>query len=248
MEPIKSRKELETIFKSLSEQGFGYFSDYEAHQNKINKIISESNTLRVDKEDYKFKEKMYSTDNYEEAKKEAINFFSKFKPNDKIFELLNTFYLSNDDSASIPSYNYPSQKEIIKWMTFKNKYKLNDKDFGGSDSGSDSVEYFNLDKSFLKIHYSNKDYNFKQLYELIFGEKCNDFSGSEYGDKKYGIWQNIGKIDIKIYQNGYSNIKGDLTKLKEYYYKTLIQKNKIYGHTLIKYNDKIEIIKQKEEY
>lgn len=242
MEQIKSRKELEDIFKSLSDQGFGFFSDYEAHHKKINRIINEYNTLRVDKEDYKFKEKMYSIDDYEEAKKEAINFFSKFKPDDKIFELLNTFHLSNDDSASTPSYNYPNAKEIIKWMTFKNKYKLNDKDFDGDDT----VEYFNLDKSFLKIRYSNKDYKFKQLYELIFGEECNDFLGSEYGDKNYD-WQNLGKIEIKIFKNGYANIKGDLTKLKEYYYKT-INKNRNYVHTIIKYNGKTEIIKKEKEY
>ena len=197
MEPIKTRKELEDIFNSLSDQGFGYFSEYEAHQKKINKIINDSNTLDLNsKEDYKFKEKMQRFNNYEEAKEEAINFFSKFKPDDRISELLNTFYLSDDDKVHTPSYSYPGSKEIIAWVAFKSKYNLKD-EFGGGNY----VEYFNLDKSFLKIHYGDEDYKFKQLYKLILGEDCNDFYGSKYGTKSYGIWQELGKIEIKIYQN-----------------------------------------------
>ena len=83
-------------------------------------------------------------------------------------------------------------------------------------------------------------YEFKNFYKLVFDEECVDFD-----QRKTGFWIKLGKIEIKLFQNGYANIKGDLKKLKEYYYQ-YIKSNHHNNTNIIKYNSsdgQLEIIK-----
>ena len=115
MEHIKTRQELEALLKSLSDQGFGYIGDSDPHKRKIEKIINSNNKLNVDVDkDSKFKSSMHSLNDYEEAERVAKEYFSKFSPDDKIFEILDKLYLSSDDSGSMPSNNNPSAKDIVE--------------------------------------------------------------------------------------------------------------------------------------
>lgn len=226
---IKTKQELEKILDDLSEQGFGYFNRYDAHQRKIEKIINVNNKLNVSV-DSEFKNNLQRVDDYVQAEKIAKEHFSKFKPDDKINELLKKFSIQYDDSAGIPS-NYADANEIIRWVEFRTKYNLKDE----FDKGY-NVQYYNLDKSFLKIYYNDNQYDFSTLYGLIYGKSCPD-----YDRKSIGVWIDLNPLELKIFANGYANIRGDIKKFKEYFYKTL--KSERYGNSIIKYNDKIEIIK-----
>ena len=219
MKPIKTRKELETILKFLSEQGFGYFSDYEPHRRKIEHIINKNNTLNVDSsKDHKFRKQMMNLSDYDEAEKEAKTHFSKFKPDDKIYELLNNFYLQNDGVGKTPFgssrfFNISDNKEIILWVKFRTKYGLKDDQYRVGEN----FYVYNFDKNYIKFNVPEyPDRNFKELYKLIMGEECLDFNNS-----LYGTWQDIGKMEIKFFQNGTANIKGGINKFKEYYINTL---------------------------
>ena len=229
MEPIKTIDDLKQLIKFLDEQGFGYLSEHDLHNKKVDHIISKNNILGV-KYDDKFKGNLYKLNNYEEMDKEAKIYFSKFSTDDKIYELINIFYLSDDEGCRVPSY-WSDNKEIIEWVNFKNKYRLKE-EFGPK---SNFVNVYNLDKNYIKIYFKNYgDWDFKKMYKLIFGEECKDFG------KNCGVWQNIGKIEIKFFQNGYANIKGDLKKIKEYYYKNLKNRN---NNMIIIYNGNLEILK-----
>jgi hypothetical protein len=234
MEPIKTRSDLEKILKFLEEQGFGYHSDYDLHNKKIDHIIGKRNTLGI-LYDTKFKEELYKYKDYEEADKKAKKYFSGFSADDKIFELISSYYLQSDEVCKVPGIR-PDNKEIIEWVNFKIKYGIKN-EFGEKDY---TVSVYNLDKNFLKINFKKYIWDFKRMYKLIFVEDCKDFD-----EKYYGSWQNIGKIEIKFFQNGSANIKGDTKKLKEYYYKNLKSK-KI--NIIIKYNDKLEIINKAEKW
>jgi hypothetical protein len=228
---INSEAELKYILNFLDSQGFGYFSSWEHHQRKIEDIISNANTLNINYDD-KLKSDLIKNTNYIEAKKQADIYFSKFKPDDKIYELLNTFSIISDDSSKPPSYNYCDNNDIIKWVNFR--LKCNVKDEFNPDR---RVEYYNLDKNYLKINYSD-NYEFKKLYALIYSEEIKDVSLNKIGE-----WIDIGKIEIKFFANGNANIKGDIQKFKEYYY-NYIKKQK-YSHLVIDYNKKREIYKSK---
>jgi len=231
MKPIKTKKELDEILQMLNDQGFGYFSDYEPHKTKIDHIINKANKLNI-KHDSKLKDKLIKMSDYDEIEKETNEFFSKFQPDDKIFELLNKFFISSDGIGRVP-YGRPSGNDIVAWVNFKNKYGLKDEYTG-------NLEVYNFDKSYIKVNYPEySEWDFEKLYELVFGEKCGKYEER----KAYGTWQNIGKIEIKLFQNGYCNIKGDIAKLKEYYYKYL--KKKLYHTTIFIINKKKEIIKKK---
>lgn len=235
MEPIKTHSDLKKLLKFLDEQGFGYHSEWEFHQKKINHIISKNNTLGV-KYDEKIKDKLYKLEDYDEIDKEAKKYFSNFSVDDKIFEYIKTFRIIADDSCSTP-WKSPSDSDIIAWVDFKKKYNLKD-EFGVSKT----VNIYNLDKNFLKINFPQyKTYEFEALYNYIFNEKCADFSDT----KMTGVWQNLGKIEIKFFKKAGANIKGDLTKLKEYYFKELTEK--VYYHMVIKYNGKVQVFKDTRE-
>lgn len=231
MEPIKTHSDLKKLIKFLDNQGFGYLSEWELHQKKINHIISKNNTLGV-KYDDKIKNDLYKLEDYDEIDKEAKKFFSKFNVDDKIFEYIQKFRVVADDSCSTP-WKTPSDNDIIAWSDFKKKYNLKD-EFGMSKT----INIYNLDKNYLKIYFPQySSYDFKQFYKLILGEECADFDER----KTAGVWQNLGKIEIKFFKKGGANIKGDLTKFKEFYLKELT--NKIYYHMVIKYNGKVQIFK-----
>ena len=232
LDKIKTEDELKQVLKFLEDQGFGYQTAWELHNKKIDNIVSKANTLNV-KYDSNLKERLYKLKDYDEIEEEAKNFFTKFTPDDKINEFLNDFYLSTDETVRTP-YSRPDAKDIIAWTDFRNKFNLQN-DFGVGNH----IEYYNLDKNYLKINYGNyKDWEFKRLYKLIFGEECPEFES-----KKVGVWVNLGKIEIKFFLNGKANIKGDLKKIKEYYYKYLKNRN---GNTIITYNKKIDITKHKD--
>lgn len=231
LESIKTKQDLKKVLNFLEEQGFGYQSDWELHNKKIVQIISKNNKLGV-KYDDKFKNDLEKFDDYEAADQEAKKHFSKFGVDDKVLEFLKEFYLESDDSKRTP-YSRPDRKDIIEWNEFMKKYNITDKDTEKIGTGK-FVTFYNLDKNFLKIRFGNyKGWEFKRLYQLIFNQDSNEFD-----EKKVGNWQNLGKIEIKFFQKGTASIKGDLTKLKEYYY-NYIKKER--SNTLIKYNKKMEL-------
>lgn len=229
MEPlnfkIKSEKDLQQVLDYLKDQGFYIHNSWDLHRHKVDKIYNDANTLGIDYpssiKDY------YNEKNYEELEKKAKEYFSKFGVDDKINEFINKFYIQEDERIHSPSFTYPDKKEIINWIKFKNKYNIKDSDFRYSSY----IHVYNLDKPYLKITFSERNgWEFKRFYKLLFNEECNEFSDSNYGD-----WQNLSKIEIKIFKNGSANIKGDLDKIKEYYYKYLITK---------KYNNMVLIYKK----
>ena len=233
LDKIKNEEDLKKVLKFLEDQGFGYQSAYwELHNKKIDNIVSKANTLNI-KYDSSLKERLYKLKDYDEVSEEAKNFFTKFTPDDKINEFINEFYLSTDETVRTP-YSRPDAKDIIAWTDFRNKFNLQN-DFGVDNH----IEYYNLDKNYLKINFgSYKEWEFKRLYKLIFNEECVEFEA-----KKVGLWVDLGKIEIKFFLNGKASIKGDLKKIKEYYYKYLKNRN---GNTIITYNKKIDITKHKD--
>jgi hypothetical protein len=226
LDKIKTQAELKEILKFLDEQGFGYHSDWDFHQKKVNHIINNVNTHNV-KYDSDLTDKLKKLNDYDEIEKEAKIYFSKFSSVDRIMELLNEFYLAQDESVRTP-YSRPDTKDILAWSAFKKKYNLKD-----SIGTGVYLSFYNLDKNYLKINFGNyKGWEFKVLYKLVFNEETKEFN-----DKKVGEWQDLGKIEIKFFQNGKANIKGDLKKLKEYYFKYLSSGN----NHIINYNKKITI-------
>jgi hypothetical protein len=229
---IKNKSDLKILLKFLESQGFGHQSDYEFHRRKVDSILFDSNKLGV-KYDDSFKTKIHNLDDYDEAKKLADQFFSKFGVDDKVLEYLNTFYIKEDSLGKTPSFSRPSEKDVLEWFKFKTKYDIKDESVFKS---YESVHVYDLDKNLIKINFGEyKSWEFKRLYYLIFNEDCIDFN-----ERKVGDWINIGKIEIKFFANGNAAIKGDLAKFKEYYYKYL--KGERWGHRIIFYNKKREII------
>lgn len=230
---IKSEKDLNQLSDYLKEKGFGWLDTYKLHSYKIDKIINNANTLNIDYNS-NLKNELYYEKTYADAEEKAKQFFSKFSVDDKIKEYLNTFYLQSDDNIRTP-YSRPNRKDVIDWVNFKTKYDLTD-EFGPGNF----INVYNLDKNILKTSFNySSSYKFKRFYELIFNEEPNDIN---YNDT--GIWQDLGKIEIKIYKNNKADIKGDLDKLKQYYYN--YSKNSG-GNNIIKYNGKKEIIKSKND-
>ena len=235
MEPIKTHSDLKKLINFLDKQGFGYISEWELHRKKINHIINKNNTLGV-KHDDKVRNTLYELEDYDEIDKEAKKFFSNFSVDDKILEYIKMFRVNSDASCSTPGSS-PDDKDIINWVNFKKKYNLKD-EFGRLKN----IDFYNLDKNYLKINFPKyKDYEFKAFYKCIFGEEC-----AEFNDKIPGTWQNLGKIEIKFFLKGGANIKGDLKKIKEYYFKEL--SDGIYRNLIIKYNGKMLIFKTQNDY
>jgi hypothetical protein len=247
---IKNIDDLKKILKFLSDQGFNVSeSGYNLNEYKINRIIDRANVLDVTipRRDDLYSE-LSKLGNYSDMINAANKYFSKFSSKDKIKEYINTFYVQEDDIGKVASHNSPSTKEIIEWFNFKTKYNLND-DFSGN------IYYYNLDKNILKIRFgNNNNSDFERFYKLVYNEDCNELTTAIYGKKigpgqvdynKYGVWQNLGKIEIKFLQNGNANLKGDLTDIREYNYQHLIDRT--YGTHMIKYKGETEFVKSKKE-
>ena len=134
-------------------------------------------------------------------------------------------------------WNSPSRSDIIDWVKFKKKFNLKD-EFGASEN----VYIYDLDRKSLKIYFGDNynKYDFVKFYKIIFNEEVENPL-----ENKVGVWQNLGKIEVKHFQNGNTEIRGDISKFKEYYYKDI--KSKVYNHTIIRYNKKTEIIKPKKD-
>jgi hypothetical protein len=230
---IKSQSDLKQLLKFLEGQGFGYFSDWELHQKKVQNLINKNNTLHITYEK-DLPSKFTKLEDYDTIDEEIKKYFSKFNVSDKIQEFTKTFYLQDDDSCQTP-YASPDAKSVIAWVEFKDRYNLKD-EFGAGKQ----LDYYNLDKNFLKIYFPQyKGWEFKSFYKTIFNEDCKEFE-----EKEIGKWQNLGKIEIKFFAKGTAAIKGDLKKIKESYYNYIV-KNR-YRNLIIKYNSKIEIIKAPE--
>jgi len=233
---IKTEKDLEKIIQYLRDQGFSpRDSDYELHNRKIENIFHKANTLVIkydDKELYNLRK----IKDYDEAEKIAKKYFSRFNVDDRIFEYLQYFYIEPDASIQTPSNTYSEANTIVEWVNFKLKYNLKD-----VFDGSRRVEYINLDKTFIKFNFSKyKVRDFQNLYALIFNEKSNDFNFNAAG------WQDLGKIEIKTFAKGTAQIKGDLEKIKEYYYNYILSHK--YNATILLYKGKREIFKSKGEF
>lgn len=229
---IRTREQLKMILDGLYNQGFGYYvGDYKAHDVKVEKLINSNNTLNMDENKYghELKDIVRNMTNYVEIDRTIKKYFKKFKPDDKIKELINKFHLKEEFSISSPSNWSPNKSDIIDWVNFKKKYNL---------KGEPHVnKVYNLDKNFIKLvfwgEHRENHFKFTQLYKLIYGENPNEWSAKNIGD-----WQDLGKIEIKIFQNDTINIKGDIDKLKKFQYKYGISKR----NCVIFYNNKKEII------
>ena len=226
---IRTRAQLDMIFDGLYDQGFGYFGSYKAHESKVKRIISDSNKLRVSFSEYELQGLISKSSNYNEIRKICEKFFKQFRPDDRIKELLNKFHLKSDGEADQPSTWSASETDIRNWVKFKRKYNI---------KGEPYLQYariYNLDKNILKLwapeHSSS---SFKQLYTLIFGEEPTN---NDWDTDTTGRWQDLGKIQIKCFQNGYMDVKGDVDTLKEYYYKYF----KKWDNVIIVYKGKIEV-------
>lgn len=196
---IKTKKELEEIFKALYDQGFGYFRDYDAHSAKIDKIINSANTRNLSEYKYNnLKDRLTKMNDYEEIKKEAEKHFSAYSPEDKIKELMNKFYLIPNASQRTPSDSRPSDLDIIGWQKFKMKYNIDDSGYGDYTH----FGYYNLDKG-LRIRWSN-DYEFPTLCELVNGGPPD--------------------FEIKKVSDGVE-LKGNLGNFKERYFNSLKSDN-----------------------
>jgi len=238
---IKNKEDLKKVLTFLDEQGFNvrnvqYPSDYNLHDKKIDSIINNANKLHLDIDNSnkrKLIDDLSKIENYSDMVKTADRYFSKFSNKDKITEVLNLFYILYDDRARVPTHNSPNVKDIVEWFNFKTKYNI-------TDNYTDAVEYFNLDKNYLKIHFNDsKSWEFDKVYNIIYGEKNKD-----YNKAHTGVWQDLGKFEIKFFLKGGANIKGDITVFKDYYYTYLTNKRNYYTTNIIKYNGKTEIISQ----
>jgi len=230
---IKNREQLKMVIDGLSDQGFGYYvGDWKAHEYKVSNLINKNNTLGIEEDKFKSKlnELVSNMTDYDEIDKTIKNFFQKFKPDDKIKELINHYYLKPDASCRKPSSS-PSKKEIIDWVKFKRKYNIK-----GEPDFDWSADVYNLDKNFVKVNDYDSNFDFEKLYRLLYNEEPNDFSLKNLGD-----WQDLGKIEIKVFQNGTINIKGDIDKLKSYLYKEIRNFD-----CIVYYNKKKEIRERRE--
>ena len=228
---IKNEKELDQVFDIIRDQGFYISGKYEAHRNKLQSIISKANTLNV-KVDQKFENEIYRMSDYVEAEKMAKEYFSKIKPDDKIKEYIDYYHVITDDAAKTPSLINPSSNEIINWVNFRIKYKLKD----GVYQPESTIKIYNLDKKILKISYG-KDYDFEQLYILLYGENPNSFSSKNNG------WMDLGKFELKVFANGNANIKGDLEPFMKYFLDYI--RKMFYQISLVTYKGKTETITRK---
>jgi len=240
---INSEKDLDTIFSALYDQGFGYVQNQDRfHKNKIEKLIQKYNTLRVDVPQ-SFYSDSYKIKNYSEADNVISSHFSKIKPDDKIFELIKSiFSLKFDDRAKLPQLENDNIIEVIEWFKFKERYNLNDKDFKSyiHTRSYTNVDVYNFDKKFIKISFGKDSGQFETFYNLIFNEKCKEV------ENKVGAWQDLGKIEIKQFLNGTANIRGDIDKIKEYYYNELITHTFYNNLYIIYYNKNIKIVTPKD--
>lgn len=234
---IKTEKDLIKVLEYLDKQGFYIGKSYwELHDRKIENIFNSANTLGI-KFDEEELRKLKRIKDYDEAKKVAEYYFSKFNSKDKIIELLNNFSIEPEASAFVVSTNSPNVNDVMSWVNFRLKYNL--KDIFPYDSNVSKVEYVNLDKNFIKINYrTSYRREFEELYSLIYNEKTNEISNKSLD------WQDLGKIQIKLFVKGTAQLKGDLVKLKEYYYNYTI-KNR-YNALVILYNGKKEIFQKKD--
>lgn len=227
---INNKKQLGQIFDDLNEQGFGYFNTWEAHESKVNSIINKNNELNIGYDKYEVDKLIGNIGNYDEIDKITKKHFSKFKPDDKIKELLNIFYLKADATVRPPSHRWPDKKEIFEWVKFKKRWNIN-----RELNVNWNFSAYNLDKNIIKINNPNRDsyssWNFTKLYELLYGKKPE----KELSNMNYGDWQDLGEIQVKVFKNGTMNIKGNIKEFKKYLY------NNISRDCLIIYNNKREI-------
>jgi len=228
---IKNLADLERVYELLDQQGFGYTGSWKAHEQKVQRIIDKANTLGLDYSSTLKSDNLPLKD-YSEIEKNITAYFSKFGADDKIKEFLNKFYLQEDARGRTPYSSSTDTKEIIEWVTFKTKYGLKD-EFGRGNT----VDVYYLDKPTIKVRFGDNynRYDFNKFYKLIFNEECIEI------DANYSGWQDLGKIEIKLFQNGNLAMKGDLKKIKEYHYNYL--KNTKNSNMVIRYNKKTEIIK-----
>jgi len=226
MIPIKSRTDLKEIFDSLYDQGFGYFKEYEAHNSKVDKIIHEANTQQIKEfEESKLRDRLQKMNNYEEIKEETITHFAKYSPEDKIKELMDKFYIHANEYASVPSYTRPSDVSIIAWHQFKRKFGLTDKNINEYAT----YKYYDLDKN-LKINFSGT-YEFRKLCELVNGTMPPEI------ETKSSDWKNLGDFQVRIFNNGNAELKGNIDKFRERYF-NILTKDKHSENKIIDYKGK----------
>lgn len=227
---IKNQDELDVIFKSLSDQGFGYMSTYKIHNDKIKHIINKANKYDIESNKHSREtSELYKLKNYNDIESQAEKIFSKWSPDDKINEYLNMFGVISTIEVQYPSSN-PSDKELIRWFKFKLKFKLKDSDF----SSWERVYYYDLDKKTIKITFGDNKWDFRRMYTLLYKKECPEFS-----NKPIGVWVDLDNIQIKFYVNGNAELSGDVESYKKYQYEYL--KNQTYATNIIKYNNKMEI-------
>jgi len=237
---ITNYEELEIVLDSLSNQGFGSFGrSWEHHNNKIDSLIRNANTLNLNIPDSLTKDLRNKKD-YNDVELEAKKYFSSFNSDDKIYEYINNYFsIKYDDKSKAPGSNNDRINEVIEWVNFRIKYNLNDKDFKNFEHQYTNTYIYNLDKKTIKINFSDES-TFRSFYKLIYEEECAPF---DKHSNSFGEWYNLGKIEIKQFQNGTVTLRGDLSKLKNYYYKYLTQKQIYNSNYVVYYKNKTQIIR-----
>lgn len=234
---IQSLKDLDDLSDNIRKQGFGHIDTYKLHTNKIQSIKTKANKLNID--DRKNIDNLFNNkDLYDDIENKLNDYYSKFNNDDKIKELLNSFYIMSDSTGITPSRN-STKNEIIEWYDFKTKHNIDletELNFGTSTY----VSYYDLDKSYLKLNYNKKYYEFNDLYFLLYDK--TPIEELKYSENS-SVWKNLGEIEIKLFLNNSMNVKGNITKLKNYFYNDLINTKNM--SKIIKYNKKIDIITEK---
>lgn len=220
---IKNKKDLEELSNALSDQGFGYMSDSEMHNKKVEHIINQANKLGISEyQKEELERKLNALDDYDEMKRVSEEHFSKYKPENKIAEYIKSYHIQATDNGKTPEQKSPSDSSIRNWIAFRDEYLL-----GNTIRKPDmTIEVYNLDKNIYKIRFAELDMShstndFERLYKLVYGKDCPDIREKirteKWNEFKYGEWINLGEIEIKFFKNGYADIKGNLEKIKPYF-------------------------------
>jgi hypothetical protein len=219
MKIIKNKQELKELVDSLEQQKFTpYYEHYEKrvridadymHTAKVKDMIIKGNIHGIEKYgEYELNKILEKETDYAVIQKKIKEFFSKFNPENKIKELVGSFTFLSVDIGNPPSNWSPSKKDIIEWYQFKKKWNLKD-----DKIQREKVIIYNFDDKKIRINsYGHVD-SFLKLYEYVYGKKPLDIRWNSYG-----IPQNIGDIEIKIFQNDNIEIRGDIDKLKKLFY------------------------------
>ena len=224
---IKNREELNKIFNIIYKQGFNYINSYNNHTAKIDNIKSKANPLNITGKDYNLHKLYDDDDDYSTITKKLTTYYSQFGTDLKIDEYFNLFYMKADDTGSFPGSS-PRRSDSEKWIKFKKKNNIRQ----DPPDNTRQIYYYNFDKSYIKLNDidSYSWYKFENLYFYLYNKKPNKIK------RHTNKWYDLGEIQVKFFQNGSMNLKGNIESIIQYFLKEKI--NTINNVILIKYKNK----------